>query len=234
MIPTNVKHQLNSDLREVRNRLHEAEEDIKFVDYDTIRGKLCYAFLRGRGSQYQLKQKWDSLKNACDRLSSLFVQISHFRSSPSSYLLTPERFKLDGETSDDRPEEFLPDSDIQVAQGNYIKDNALVERHFILEKKFRENGMQYLCTKLDNNSNSKAVDSILPILGYRQPPYQESIPPFRPFYQLVMELPENCTRTSLAHILVTQPPPPVPARRQLCMKVSNALVNVHKRGLVHI
>lgn len=120
-------------------------------------------------------------------------------------------------------------SDIWIADGNYNAPAGRVSGTFVLEKKFRENDVRFLCnTLMEETSN----DGILQCLGYRQPPYNEFEPPYRPFFQIVMVLPDKF-RSSLAYQLHHKPKPALKYRLGIARKLANVISRIHDIGLVH-
>lgn len=162
------------------------------------------------------------------------LQLHQYRSAESCFLLTSDSFKIRHETAEaprDRFSFVLPDSDIWIAQGNYLDRRKRVESQFVLEDKTRENDVQFLSSKLNKASLERIDGSILPIFGYRQPPYNQS--DGTKIYQIVAELPPNSDRSSLSHWLCSTPGPILSERLELCRKVACATRTVHELGLVH-
>jgi serine/threonine protein kinase len=102
---------------------------------------------------------------------------------------------------------------------------------FVLETKTRENDVRFLCAKLNKNALGELRESLLPIVGYRQPPYNR--PDGAKIFQMVVELPPDLERNSLSHILSTRSPPELLERLRICKNLALATKAVHSIGLVH-
>lgn len=176
-----------------------------------------------------MKKKFDKFKSDLDELDKLCLRMS-FVQQTSSNLLRPEYFKLLHESVGHQPGGLLPLSDIWVATGNYEHQGQRRQDDYVLEKKFSEVDVTTLCNILRQASPSTGV---LPCLGYRQPLYNDTSPPYRSFLQLIMELPSNTTRQSLAHKLYTETAPPLSDRLALAKLLIQAVINVHSMNLVH-
>ena len=230
LIPEAIYNQLDKALHRLKTELEVSEQILSAVHEDTIKGKLIYTLWRGKGSKHQLDKQYHTLKGACDKLKDLCLQLHTYRTAQSSYLLMSDVFKLCHETADNRPGELLPNSDILVASGNYVDRSKRITADFILEKKSRENDVRYLCEKLSRENLAQA-HAILPVLGYRQPPYNEANG--TKIFQMVFELPGNPTRESLSHWICTKPKPSVVDRLNLCLGIARGIESVHSLGFVH-
>jgi hypothetical protein len=146
--------------------------------------------------------------------------------------LTSDFFKLRHETSNvQRGCTLLPDSDIWIAQGNYVSHGQRIVCDFVLETKTQENDVRFLCEKLHKDSLGELRDSLLPVLGYRQPPYNR--PDGVKIFQMVVELPAGLERSSLSHTLSTVSPPELQERLEICKNLALATQVVHSIQLVH-
>jgi hypothetical protein len=224
-IPAGFQQRLDSSQKRSEEALNKASEELSKVRADAMTGKLIYVFWGER----RLKSKYTSFKSELDELDKICSQLYELQTGPAASFLRPEFFKLIHETIENQPGEYLPLSDIWIANGNYQSSTGRVTGAFVLEKKYRENDIRFLCNKLMEYSPS---DGILKCLGYRQPPYNEQGPPNRPFFQVVMELPDE-PRSSLAHRIDCETPPPLDYRLDLSKKLSRAVCHVHDIGLVH-
>jgi hypothetical protein len=72
---------------------------------------------------------------------------------------------------------------------------------------------------------------ILPVLGYRQPPFNG--PRGQTVFELVFAVPDGTVRQSLAHRIVSSPKPEIVERLKTCLVLAEAVVSVHTLGLVH-
>jgi serine/threonine protein kinase len=145
--------------------------------------------------------------------------------------LTSDFFKLRHETSYGEPGCTLPRSDIWIAQGNYVLRGQKIVSDFVLETKTRENDVRFLCAKLNKDALGGLRQSLLPVLGYRQPPYNRS--DGAKIFQVVVELPPDLERSSLSHILSTRSPPELLERLAICKNLALATKAVHSIELVH-
>jgi hypothetical protein len=230
LIPEAVKQQLDINLEDVQHELDLAKSLLDAVREDTIKGKLTYTFWRGKGSKHQLDAQYKYLKTSCNKLKDLCLQLHNFKTAQSSFLLTSDVFKLHHETVDNRPGESLPDSDIIVATGNYVKRGKRILADFILERRSLENDVRYLCSQLTRDELGDHR-GILPALGYRQPPYNDTNG--SKYFQLIFELPQNTVRESLAHWICTKSTPDLLERLGLCLDLALAVKSIHSLGLVH-
>jgi serine/threonine protein kinase len=146
-------------------------------------------------------------------------------------LLTSDFFKLRHEKSNGEPGCTLPDSDIWVARGNYVLRGQKFISDFVLETKTRENDVRFLCAKLNKDALGDLRHSLLPVLGYRQPPYNRS--DGAKIFQVVVELPPDSERCSLSRILSTRLPPELLERLSICKSLALATNVVHSIELVH-
>ena len=229
-VPASIEVQLDKALADLAEELKLSQEGLRNVHEDSLRGKLVYAIWRGNGSHHQLVKLSASLKASCDRLKDFCLQLHGFRSGKPSYLWTRDTFKLRHETLDNRPGEHLPISDIIVAAGNYVENGGRIEGNFILESKGRENDVRYLCSVLNATALARR-EGILPVLGYRQPPYNE--PDGSKVFQLLAQLPRDTPMNSLAYRISSEPGPDQLARLQFCRSIARALASVHSLGLLH-
>jgi serine/threonine protein kinase len=156
------------------------------------------------------------------------LQLHQHRTAESCHLLTSDVFKLRHETSNGHPGcKSLPHSDIWIAQGNYVIRGQRVVSDFVLETKTRENDVRFLCAKLNKNALGDLQESLLSVIGYRQPPYSSK------GFQVVVELPPDLERNSLSYLLSTRPPPELPERLAICKNLAVATKAVHSIELVH-
>ena len=224
-IPRALKDQLDASLSRCRDSQEEAIEELSRYDVDRASSKWRFGLWGGSS----LKSKYKRFKSDLDELDTLCLRMS-FVNYASSNLLRPEHFKLIHETAEQQPGRLLSLSDIWVARGNYEGSEERHDGDFVLEKKYIENDVQALCNILRKAS---PVEGILPCLGYRQPLYNESTPPYRSFLQLVMELPAGENRQSLAHKLDIEGTPSLSSRIELAKALAIAVSKVHDLGLVH-
>jgi serine/threonine protein kinase len=164
------------------------------------------------------------------RLQGVLQPCQYF-ANQNAGLLTPDFFKLRHETINNRPGSLLPDSDIFIAHGNYTMQGQRVACDFILETKARENDVRFLSTKLNSESLKRINNGLLPVLGYRQPPYNQ--PDGTKIFQLVIQLQPGLERSSLSHWICTEPALSLLERLRLCSKLARAIQTVHSIGLVH-
>lgn len=228
-IPARIHEDLEGLLKSFAEELETTQEALEAVE-DTFRGKLRYNFWRGVGSKRQLEDQSQKLRLACDQLLRFCSMLQGLRTSHSSYLWTSDTFKITHETIDNRPIEALPASDILVARGNYASKNGRVDSDFVLENKRRENDVKLLCSKL-SSSELRDIDGMLPVLGYRQPPYDE--PDGTKIFQLIIELPKESHRESLEYRMLTRERPSLHERLVICSKIAEAVQSVHSLGLKH-
>jgi hypothetical protein len=224
-IPAGFQQRLHTSLKECREALKLAIEQLNKVQNDSYSGKILYGWF---GST-RLRGKFSILQTKLDGLERICSQLHRLQTGPVSSFLRPEQFKLIHETSDNPPGSYLPISDIWVCDGNYNKPTGRVAGAFILERKFRENDVRFLCNKLRELEPQNAS---LECLGYRQPPYNEPEPPYRPFFQIVMALPDK-PRSSLAYRIHRDSVPALDYRLSIAEKLSRALQHIHNHGLVH-
>ena len=224
-IPARFRERLDSSLNRSAEALKEASDELSKVRTDTKTGKLIYALF----GDYRLGRKYATFKSELDELDKICSQLHEIQTGPAASFLRPEFFKLIHETEENQPGEYLPLSDILVAKGNYQSSVGRIMGDFVLEKKYRENNIRFLCNKLMDSSSS---EGILMCLGYRQPPYNDQEPPNRPFFQLVMELP-NEPRSSLAYNIDCKASPPLSYRLGLAKGLCRAVRHVHDIKLVH-
>lgn len=118
-----------------------------------------------------------------------------------------------------------------MIQGNYTCRGQRIESDFVLENKCQQNDVQFLCSRLNEHSLGYLRKSILPVLGYRQPPYNQ--PDGTKIFQVVVELPASLRRSSLSHLLRSEPCPEERERLKLCQKLACATKVIHAIGLVH-
>jgi hypothetical protein len=97
-----------------------------------------------------------------------------------------------------------------------------------LERKNRENDLRFLSEKL---SKPGSASGILPVLGYRQPPFNG--PRGTTVFELVFEVPQGTLRQSLAHRIASSPAPDILERLKACLVLVEAVVDVHALNLVH-
>jgi len=224
-VPSTLKNGLEAALTRAKGALTQAKDQLSKVKSDTKTGKLVYTFFRAG----KLRRKYSEFKRELDVLDQLCMQLDGLQTMPPSSFLRPDFFKLIHETMEHQPGETLPLSDIFVARGNYSSDAGRVTGLFVLEKKYRENDIQFLCNILTRRSLS---EGILKCLGYRQPPYNEDEPPYRPFFQLVMELPDH-PHKSLSYAISCDAMPPLGLRLQYAKQITSIVSHVHENGLVH-
>lgn len=224
-MPRILKDQLDSALKRCKDSQDVAIEELSKYDVDRVSSKWRF----GVWGNSSLKKKYDRFKDDLDQLDKLCLRMS-FVQQTSSNLLRPENFKLIYERSDHQPGALLPLSDIWVAAGNYEESDQRRHADFVLEKKYSEVDVTSLCNILRQNSPSPGI---LPCLGYRQPLYNDTSPPYRSFLQLVMELPPITARQSLAHLLSTSAAPTLSARINLAKLLAQVVSNVHNMNLVH-
>ncbi|KAK5742266.1 hypothetical protein LTR17_003507 [Elasticomyces elasticus] len=230
LIPAAIKGQLDNILDRINADLALSKQGLSNVHEDTFLGKLTYTLWKGEGSKYQLEKQAEALRTSCGRLKDLCLQLHNYRSAQSCHFLTSDTFKLRHETPDNHPGTTLPNSDILVALGTYADHGKRITAQLILENRRLENDVRFLSAKLDE----KALEGragILPVLGYRQPPYNE--PDGTKIFQLVFQLPPDTVHESLAHWINTKAPPTVVERLNLCLQVAQAVSNVHAMDLVH-
>lgn len=224
-IPLAFKQRLEDVLRSCQKALENAKDELNKVNVDSRTGKVAYALFRNR----KISKRYQSFKALLDELDKICSQLHELQTGPSSAFLRPESFKIIHETYDHQPGAHLPLSDIWVAQGNYQTGQCRVTADFILEPKYRENDIRTLCNKF---MDAKMARGTVKCLGYRQPPYNELEPPYRPFYQMVFQLPE-CERHSLAYLIDCETPPVISRRLELARKICRALLQFHENGLIH-
>ena len=126
---------------------------------------------------------------------------------------------------------MLPNSDIFTAEGNYKLDGKRIASKFILETKKHEHDVRFISSKLSKESLKGAHESLLPVMGYRQPPY--NLPDGTQVSQIVIELPQGLNQSSLSHLLGTEQPLALMDRLELCAKLARATDAVHSIDLVH-
>ncbi|KAM3418107.1 hypothetical protein BST61_g6312 [Cercospora zeina] len=228
-IPGQIHEELERLLKRFAEEMKLTQAGLEAVK-DGRMGQLSYNFWRGSGSKHQLEKQSQKLQKSSDQLRTLCGMLHDVRSSASSYLLTSDVFKITHETVCNRQIEVLPASDIFVARGNYTTKAGRVASEFVLENKTRENDVKFLCTKLEPDS-LKDFEGILPILGYRQPPYDQ--PDGTPVFQLIIELPKAMSRESLENRMLTKERPPLRDRLTICLKMAEAVRGVHFLGLKH-
>ena len=68
-------------------------------------------------------------------------------------MLTLDAPKIRHETLNGQRGGALPDSDICIAQGNYVLRGQRIVSDFVLETKTRENDVRFLCAKLNKDAN---------------------------------------------------------------------------------
>ncbi|KAK5742820.1 hypothetical protein LTR17_003068 [Elasticomyces elasticus] len=230
LIPAAIKRQLDNILDRINADLALSKHGLSSVHEDTLLGKLTYTLWRGEGSKHQLDKQAEALKTSCGRLKDLCLQLHNFRSAQSCHFLASDTFKLRRETHDNHPGSTLPDSDILVALGTYADHGQRTTAQLILENRRLENDVRFLSAKL-NEEALEGCAGILPVLGYRQPPYNE--PDGTKIFQLVFRLHPDTVHESLAHWINTKAPPTVVERLNLCLQVAQAVRNVHAMDLVH-
>lgn len=192
-VPTTLKNGLETALNRSQDAFTRAKGQLGKIKSDTRTGKLKYTFCGER----KLIRRYSEFQRELDELDKLCARLDSIQARPPLNFLRGDLFKLVHETTENRPGETLPLSDIYIVRGNYHSDDGRVSGLFVLEKKYRENDVRFLCNKLTEWSQS---EGILKCLGYRQPPYNEEEPPYRPFFQLVMELPD-LPRKSLSYAI---------------------------------
>jgi serine/threonine protein kinase len=158
------------------------------------------------------------------------LQFYLHRNAESCYFSTSDFFKLRHETSTGMHGTTLPDSDILIAQGNYVSRGQGIVSDFVCETKSRENDFKFLSAKLSKDLLG-GQEAVLPVLGYRQP--LQILPDGTKMFQLVFELPTGPDRSSLSHLLHTRPGPDLVERLALCRKLAVATKTIHSIGLVH-
>lgn len=226
-IPTGFKKRLDSSLEDCQEALKQAIEQLDKVQTNSYTGKIQYSWF-GFGPS-KLKSKFSILQTKLTALEQMCSQLHRLQTGPVSSFLRPEYFKLIHERTDNQPGSYLPMSDIWIAEGNYNTHDGRVSGAFILEKKFRENDVRFLCNKL---MEELSTDVILQCLGYRQPPYNELEPPFRPFFQIVMALPDK-PRCSLAYRIHQRSKPALKYRLRIARRLAKVISRIHDTGLVH-
>jgi hypothetical protein len=229
-IPRDLKDQLNASLHRCKNSQNEAI--IELMKYDVEKSSSGWTFFWKSAS---LKKKYERFKSDLDELDKICQRLA-FLQQFNSNLLRPDFFKLIHENDQHQPGQLLPISDIWVAAGNHAAPDARQSGDFVLEKKYVENDVQSLCNILRSasvDSASHAAQGILPCLGYRQPLYNDSAPPYRSFLQLIMVLPPEDTWQSLAYVLDTKTAPELSRRVDFTKALASAVTSVHSLGLVH-
>ncbi|WPA97606.1 uncharacterized protein RHO25_002216 [Cercospora beticola] len=139
-------------------------------------------------------------------------------------------FKVKHETVNEAKFTILPDSGIFVCQGNYATSSRREDGNFILENKSRENDVQMLCSLL-NEDKLQELQGLLPVLGYRQPPYNE--PDGTKVFQLIVPLPKDVSWESLEHRIVRSEKPALLQRLDICLKLAKAVESIHTLELKH-
>ncbi|WPB05711.1 uncharacterized protein RHO25_010365 [Cercospora beticola] len=210
-------------------QLEITQEGLRAVEDDFV-GKLRYNLSRGSGSKHRLEKQSQTLQKSCSTLQESCNRLHNLRTSQSSYLWTSDVLKITHESVHNRPVELLPASDILVARGNYATKAAKVECEFVLENKRRENDVKLLCAKLSSEA-LRGLNGMLPVLGYRQPPYDE--PDGTKVFQLIIELPKNVDRESLENRMLSHERPSLRERLVICLKTAEAVRSVHSLGLKH-
>lgn len=150
--------------------------------------------------------------------------------SRRSHLLTSEVFQLVNETTATRPGHTLPHSDIVIAKARYMRDSQSGDVDIVLEKKTVEEDVESICVTLSKPKTARG-GGILPLLGYRQPPYNDQ--DGNDIFDLIFQLPGNVTAQSLAHRISDLPNPPTHERLKLCLSLSAVIEHVHALHLVH-
>jgi serine/threonine protein kinase len=224
-VPTALKSGLETALTRSQDAFSRAEGQIGKIKSDTKTGKLKYTFCGER----KLVRRYTEFHQRLDELDKLCAQLNNIQARPPINFLRGDLFKLVHETTEVRPGDTLLLSDIYIARGNYHSDDRRVSGLFVLEKKYRENDIKFLCNKVTELSQS---EGILKCLGYRQPPYNEEEPPYRPFFQLVMELPD-LPRKSLSYAISCDTILPLGQRLQYGKQITTIVRNVHEMNLVH-
>jgi serine/threonine protein kinase len=212
-------------LHRCKGSQNTAIEELNKYDPERKLAKLTFG-LWGSGN---LRTKYDRFKSDLKDLDGLCLNMS-VGQQRSPHLLPPDYFKLIHESHVGPPGGLLPLSDIWVARGNYEEASGRHHGDFVLENKYSEVDITSLCEVLRRDSSPPGI---LPCLGYRQPLYNDSSPPYRSFLQLVMKLQPNTHRQSLAHKLFTEVKPPLSNRLRLAKVLVQAVSNVHGLGLVH-
>jgi len=230
LLPAGLEDQLRRALAEVVSSLDKAQDSLGHVDETTVFGRLRYTLWRGKGSKRHLDRVFQALKTPCDEVTRLHLQFMSVSTSRSSHLLPAGIFKLKHETKSCDPGVRLPNSDIVVSEGSYSSDRMRVDGMFVLERKAmqNENELQFLSARLSEPGKGAGV---LPLLGYREPVYQE--PGNRKDFELIFQMPTRCVCESLANRIAESPVPDIAERLRLCHAVSTAVVSVHKLELVH-
>ncbi|CAN9239152.1 unnamed protein product [Alternaria alternata] len=224
-IPRALKDQLDDALHRCKGSQDIAIEELN--KYDPERKRAIWTFgLWGSGN---LRTKYERFKSDLEDLDGLCRNMNMVQQR-SPHLLPPDYFKLIHESHEGPPGGLLPLSDIWVASGNYEEASGRHHGDFVLENKYSEVDITSLCEVLRRDSSPAGI---LPCLGYRQPLYNDSSPPYRSFLQLVMELQPNTDRQSLAHKLFTEVAPPLFNRLSVAKVLVQAVSNVHELGLVH-
>jgi hypothetical protein len=224
-VPRILQTQLDSALNSCKISQDAAIEELGRYDVDRASSKWRFD-VWGHSS---LRKKFAKFKTDLDALDSLCLRMS-FVQQTSSNLLRPEYFKLIHESAEHQPGGMLPLSDIWVATGNYGGPHQRHHGDYVLEKKYSEVDVTSLSNILRQASPSTGV---LPCLGYRQPLYNDTSPSYRSFLQLVMELPPDTYRQSLAHKLCTEATASLSDRVSLAKLLTQAVINVHSMNLVH-
>jgi hypothetical protein len=224
-VPRILQDHLDSALKRCKESQDAAIEELG--KYDVNRASSKWKF--GIWGNSSLRKKFNRFKSDLDELDKLCFRMS-FVQQTSSNLLRPEYFKLIHESAEHQPGGVLPLSDIWVVTGCYEEPGQRHHGDFILEKKYSEVDVTSLSDVLRQAPSSTGI---LPCLGYRQPLYNDTSPPYRSFLQLVLELPPNTNRQSLAHKLYTEAAPTLSNRVSLAKLLTQAVRNVHDIGLVH-
>ncbi|KAF2655091.1 hypothetical protein K491DRAFT_693238 [Lophiostoma macrostomum CBS 122681] len=225
-IPPNLKDELDASLERCKQSQDRAIKELEKYDPSRTFAKWAYGFA-GKDS---LRKKYDRFESDLNQVEKLCFRMNLVQQN-SSNLLRPDYFKLVHETAESQPGETLPISDIWVAAGNYSDTGTRHDGDYVVEKKYVENDVRSLCDIL--RRASVPTPGILPCLGYRQPLYNDQSPPYRSFLQLIMELPADTDRQSLAYRLDTEAAPTLPDRLALAKDLVSAVNNVHRLKLVH-
>lgn len=222
-LPYTIKQMFESCIRRFHDKLATSIIELRASAPSRLLDRVHYA-LHGKNT---LRKCINSLKDEMDILHKLCIEFSLFSMGVHSSVLSNENFALIHESENHHPGQYLPTSDILVAQGELNLGLGKTTENFIVEGKTDgETNLRSLYETL----RLKSLPSDIPeCVGFRKPPYGVTLSS----YELIFKAPSGKSMMSLAHLISSREPPRFAFRLNLARKLAHAVVHVHELGFVH-